>query len=543
MKSRRGNVWSWVIGALAPIVFIAATVRLAGAADDAKALTATIDRLIAAQWDENGVAPAALADDGEFLRRVSLDLTGKIPTASEARAFLDDRLTDKRRRLVDRLLESPAFVSHVTAIEMRLMLPEVDASAEAQAVAPIFEDWLREQIEGNMGSDRLVRAILTARVAEDRSTAPPRLDAERNAQPSPLPFYVAKDVKSENLAASTARLFLGLRLECAQCHNHPFASWTRDQFWGYAAFFAGLEKRDAADSSLEAIRESVDRHDVTIPGTEKRVKATFLDGTEPQFGPQAPPRVALADWMTRPENPYFTRAAANRIWAQLLGIGLVDPVDDMGADNPPSHPELLDALAKAFAEHGYDRKFLIRAIVLSRAYQLTSRFASAGPAPNSEEPRLFARMRERGLTGEQLYDSLAQAIGLPPEELSPDRFFGGAGSPRGDFIETFSGNDEKPTEAPTSILQALALMNGRLVAGATHLERGRMLAAVAEAPFLDSAARIETLFLATLSRRPNAEEAAGMVAHLERAGSGNLRKALSDVFWALLNTPEFLLNH
>jgi hypothetical protein len=253
--------------------------------------------------------------------------------------------------------------------------------------------------------------------------------------------------------------------------------------------------------------------------------------------------VALADWITSPGNPYFARAAVNRIWAQLFGVGLVDPVDDMGADNPPSHPELLDALARAFAEHGFDRKLLLRAMVLSRAYQLTSQSSGAGAGASTDESRLFARMKERGLTAEQLYDSLAQAIGIAPEELSSGQFARARGAPRGEFLETFSGNDEKPTEAQMSILQALALMNGRLVAGATHLEHGRMLTAVAEAPFLDRAGRIETLFLATLSRRPGPEEAACMMAHLERHAGGDPRKALSDIFWALLNSPEFLLNH
>ena len=236
------------------------------------------------------------------------------------------------------------------------------------------------RLTANAGSDRIVHAILTAPVAADGAAAQNRQSRLRNRVPSPLPFYVAKDVKSENLAASTARLFLGLRLECAQCHNHPFASWTRDQFWSYAAFFASLEKATADDGSLDPIRERPDRREVTIPGSEKVVRATFLDGSSPQFQPRDPARRTLADWMTAPENPYFARAAVNRIWAQLFGIGLVDPVDDMGADNPPSHPELLDTLARAFAEHGFDRKFLIRAITLSRPYQLTSHEA----VPNAD---------------------------------------------------------------------------------------------------------------------------------------------------------------
>jgi len=250
--------------------------------------------------------------------------------------------------------------------------------------------------------------------------------------------------------------------------------------------------------------------------------------------------------MTAPENPYFARAAANRIWAQLFGIGLVDPVDDMGADNPPSHPELLDALAMAFAEHGFDRKFLLRAITRSRPYQLSSRSAApeAGPDGSTDDPRLFARMRERGLTAEQLYDSLAQAIGATTEEVRPDRMAAATGSPRGDFLEKFGNQDERPTESQTTILQALALMNGRLVAGATQVEGGATLSAVAEAPFLDTAGRVETLFLSTLSRRPRPEESSRMAAYVESGGpTGDRRKAISDVFWALLNSPEFLLNH
>jgi hypothetical protein len=536
MWTRRETGRSRIVAILGVVALAVAPGWSACAADDGPALTATIDRLIAAQWEANKVAPAAVAGDGEFLRRVTLDLTGKIPTVSEARAFLDDSRDDKRPRLVDRLLDSTSYVAHATAIEMRLMMPEVAADPQVQAIAPAFEAWLGEQIAANLGSDRLARAILTAKVATDRAAAPPRPDLAQNLKPSPLAFYLAKDVKSENLAASTARLFLGLRLECAQCHNHPFASWTRDQFWGYAAFFASLEKRDPDDASTDAIREQAGRRELVIPGTERRVPATLLDGSTPRLRPEDPARIALADWMTASENPYFARAAVNRIWAQLFGVGLVDPVDDMGADNPPSHPELLDALAQAFREHGYDRKFLIRAIVLSRAYQLTSQALGPAAVPVAgaagDELRLFARMKERGLSAEQLYDSLAQAIGLAPEASA---------AARGEFLQAFSGNEEKPIEGQTTILQALGLMNGRLVAGATDVEKGRMLAAIAEAPFLDPAGRVEALFFATLSRRPTAGEADRMIAHVDRAK--DQRKALSDVFWALLNSPEFLLNH
>lgn len=542
MRSRIGA------GSCGVFVLIAVTVvsGVAGAASGAddreavRALAETINRHIATQWAENGVAPAPLAGDSAYLRRASLDLTGRIPAAGQVREFLDDSRPDKRERLVERLLESPAFVTHMTNLEMRLMMPEADANPEVQAQAPLFEAWLREQVDSNAGLDHVARAILTAPVAAAGAQAQRMPAAASNQKPSPLPYYLAKDVKSENLAASTARLFLGIRLECAQCHNHPFATWKRDQFWSYAAFFTSLERSAGDDGSPDPIRERPDRREATIPGLGKVVKATFLDGKVPQAQPGTPARVSLADWMTDRANPYFAQAAVNRIWAQCFGIGLVDPVDDMGAENPASHPELLDALAKSFAEHGYDRKFLIRAIMMSRPYQLSS----AGAGASAEDPRLFARMRLRGLSAEQLYDSLAQAVGLPSDDARSDGDNGMQNSLRAEFFERFASQDEKPTEAQASILQALALMNGRLVAGATDLETGATLSAVAEAPFLDTAGRIEALYLATLSRRPRPEETARMTAYIERGGSaGDRRKALSDVLWALLNSPEFLLNH
>jgi hypothetical protein len=520
----------------------------AGDQDGALALTATIDRAIAAGWDENQVAPAPPADDAEFLRRVTLDLTGKIPTAGEVREFLDDPRGDKRARWIERLLESPAYITHLTTIEKRLLMPEADSNQQAQLLAPGFHAWLRDQIAANAGLDAIVRAILTAPVADDRTPAQGRQALARYQEASPVPFFLAKEVKSENLAASTARVFLGLRLECAQCHNHPFASWTRDQFWGYAAFFASLEKRGPAGALISPIRELPDRREAAIPGTERVVQATLLDGSEPPFRSREPARNTLAAWMTAPENPYFARAAVNRIWAQLFGTGLVDPVDDMGPDNPPSHPELLEALAQSLAAHGFDRKFLYRAIALSRPYQLSSTMtgpeASSGSGSSADTTRLFARMPVRGLNAEQLYDSLAQATGLPAEEERGDRAFIVANTPRGNFLERFARHDERATDPQTSILQALALMNGSIVAGATRAESGATLTAVAEAPFLDTQGRVETLFLATLSRYPRADEVERMVSYIERGGAtGDRKAALADVFWALLNCPEFLLNH
>jgi hypothetical protein len=505
--------------------------------DEAQALAAVIDRILAARWAEAKVNPAPRADDAEFLRRLALDLTGKIPTAAEARDFLDDTRPDKREALVDRLLDGPGYLVSATEIWRSMLLPELDTDAQARFLAPTFEAWLRKQVAEDVGYDRIVRSILTMDLGNRAQRGATRLD--RRAAPTPAAFYIAKDGKPENLAAGTARVFLGIRLECAQCHNHPFARWKRDEFWGFAAFFAGVTKSGPEDGN-GAIRELSGRTELVIPGTDRVVRATFLDGSKPGQTPRsrAGTRDLLAAWITSPENPYFARAAVNRVWARFFGTGLVEPVDDMGEENPPALPELLDEVARQFRAHRYDLKFLIRALAATRAYSLTSAIGRSEAPP----PGLFAAMPVRGLSPGQLFASLARATG-----------YHGAGSAGGfdredpaeaRFLELFARRDERAVEAQTSILQALALMNGEITSAATSLERGDTLGAIAEAPYLDTAGRIDSLYLAALSRRPRPAELAVLVAFVDRGGStGNRAVALADVFWALLNSPEFALNH
>src|SRR5262249_47807301 len=195
----------------------------------------------------------------------------------------------------------------------------------------------------------------------------------------------------EELAAGTVRVFLGVRIECAQCHDHPFAQWKRDQFWGQAAFFAGVRRpaNDTGDFFIGTpLTELADRREITIPGTERVAQPVFLDGKEPQWKYRASARATLADWMTGKDNPFFARTAVNRLWAQLFGVGIVEPVDDFTEENKPSHPELLDELAHQLAEHGFDFKFLLRAITLSKTYQQSSIY----PGASKPETRLFAYM-------------------------------------------------------------------------------------------------------------------------------------------------------
>jgi hypothetical protein len=537
------------------MILSGALVLIAGASAGAAPPEATslIDRRVAAGWDAAKVTPAAPADDAEFLRRVYLDIAGRIPGATEARQFLDSKDPDKREKLVEKLLNDPQFANHYanhfTNVWRGLLLPEANSNLQARFQLQAFEGWLREHLVKNTPYDAMVRELITAPI----NNQGPRGGAIGfDQEPSPTPFYFAKELAPENLAAATTRVFLGVKLECAQCHNHPFASWKKDEFWSFAAFFAGIRRpRGAVGDVIMSGGEDMNKREISIPNSDRVAKAKFLDGSEPAWKPNASPRETLAAWITRPDNPYFARASVNRMWAYFFGTGLMDPVDEMvGGEHTPSHPELLDELAKAFVESKFDLKFLIRAIVLSKPYQLSSRSDDG----SAIDPRLFARMPLRGLTPAQLFDSLAKAVGY--REGSPNPYPGvvvrGRGDAREEFMGRFGTGSEKTTEHQTSILHALALMNGRLVGDATTLDKSETLAAVAEAPFLDDAGKIEVLYLAALSRRPTEKETARLTKFIGNHTHGAkddkdreklYHEALGDVFWALLNSGEFMLNH
>jgi Protein of unknown function (DUF1549)/Protein of unknown function (DUF1553) len=492
-------------------------------ATDAQALSARIDAVLAARWAAAKVRPAPMADEGEFMRRVSLDLIGKIPTAAEARDFLDDPGPNKRAALVERLLDSPAYTSRATEIWRQLLLPEADTEDLGRQVAGDFEAWLRKKVIEEAGYDRIVREILSAKLTRrDGDSAQGRL------VPSPVGYYTAKESKPENLATGVARVFLGIRLECAQCHNHPFAQWKREQFWSLAAFFAGVPAEVPQDAVVErASRDQAKLRELTIPGTKKVVKATHLDGSTPAWRPRADTREILAEWVTAPDNPYFARAVVNRVWARFFGVGLVEPVDDLDGAAGSELGGLLDELAGQFRAHGYNLKFLIRVLTASRAYNLSS-IAN----PSESTTAVFAAMPVRGLSPGQLFDSLTRATGAE------------AGDAKARFLELFASRDDRPVEAETTIIQALFLMNGSYLAAATNPDSSRALGAIIKAPFLDTPGRIETLYLATLTRRPRPDELLQLESFVGRNKTAqDQAKALADIFWAILNGPEFHLNH
>jgi hypothetical protein len=508
------------------------------------ALAAKIDEFIEARWAEKGVKPAPVASDAEFVRRIYLDLTGRIPRVSEVREFLADKAPDKRAKLIETLLDNPRHVMHLSNTWRAMMLPA--NNDQIQFLQPTFKTWLDKQVQANAPYDQMVKELLSYSVnnfnmGRGAGGLPPGGGVNFNSNPQA--FYQANEFKAENLAASTSRVFLGVRLECAQCHDHPFAKWTRKQFWEYAAFFSAVQPQQRGRNQPNQPVKMVAGREIAIPGTDKVVEARYLDGKAPIWQDNVDSRVTLAEWFVSAENPYFAQTAANRLWSQFFGLGINDPVDDQASDeNPISHPELLTELTEQFVANKFNVKYLIRAITLSKTYQRTS-FVSD---PSQNDPRLFARMSVKGMSPEQLFDSLALATGY--QERAADQnlrvnFIGGPNNPRAEFLQRFATQDKK-TETQTSILQALSMMNGKFVADATSLERSSSLAAVLDAPFMNNAQRIETLYLATLSRQPRAEEAKRMLDYVTSGGPRNdPRSAMTDVFWVLLNSSEFILNH
>jgi Ca2+-binding EF-hand superfamily protein len=527
-------------GLLAPgeAVWIATAQRLsAGAAakedgrrrglepgDGRAAMAERIDAHIFGALVASGVVAAPPSDDAEFFRRIWLDIAGTIPPAAEVRDFLRDDHVEKRRRAVEQLLDSPEYVNHFADVWRFALIPEAAADSRLRNLDPPLEGWLRQRLIENTPYDELVRELLTA-----------PLDSQAAATLSPAAFFLAKQRAPEKLAASASRVFLGVRLECAQCHDHPFDDWTRQQFWQFAAFFAEV----APPSPVKAPNSigASSRRRIAIPDTDQVVEAVFLDGARPE--PVRSPRAELAGWITDGDNPYFARAAVNRLWAHFFGAGLVEPPDDFAPANPASHPELLAELAEDFADHGFDLKHLIRAITASRAYQLSS---AGGDADGS--PQQFARMAVKPLSPEQRWASLVQATGYPPLiwRTTP-RSSARRSNPEFEFRQQFAGGAGAAIEQEMSVPQTLLLMNGPLTTLAVDPEQGRTLAAVIAFP-LTPREQIKALYLATLSRPPRQDEWEGLELYVLDGGPrGDPDLALSDVFWALLNSAEFGTNH
>jgi hypothetical protein len=494
-------------------------------------LSDRIDNELAAVWHANGIQPVGPATDAEFMRRVYLDLVGRIPSPTEVQEFLEDPSPNRREALVDRLLEHRDHATHLAAVWRGILLPpEVDLSRLGGTVK--FEEWLAERFAENRPYDQIVRELLLAE--------------GRVAESGPLLFYAALRLNPEELAARTSRAFLGVRMECAQCHDHPFDQVSQNDFWSFAAFFARISRprgKMEMTSPVLAVRDN-QQGDVMIPETDEVVPPrlplsadVFADSAE---GP--PRREVLVDWLTSTHNGQFARATVNRVWAHLFGRGLVEPVDDMRPDNIPIAPEVLETLSRDFAASKFDLRGLQRALVLTKTYQLASRSEESDPARTLH----FAQMNIKSFTAEQLYDCIAVAtrqeanVAGPVNQPGLQRF---ADTSRQAFVQQFRAPADQVTDYHAGIPQALTLMHGGLIHNATDVATSGLLKSFA-APFFTDEQRIDTLFLSTLSRYPSDSEREMILKTISAASTDTERQqALGDILWALLNSAEFTFNH
>lgn len=492
---------------------------------DAAALARLIDAEIDRKLAQAKIPPSPPCDDAEFLRRVYLDLTGVIPTAEKTRAFLESTAPDKREKLIDELLADPNYGRRMADIWTAKLFPSDSANRFVQKEP--FHAWLAEQFHKNTPWDKLVTQLVTATGTTDQN---------------PAVIYFLANRSIDRLTDTTTQHFLGVQLQCAQCHNHPFSSWKQVEYWGFAAFYSKVRTdnpknpKKAPDAPAPGVQELPVRSKQKdfFPEATKIVAPTFLGGPEAKVNPAEPYRPILARWMTSPTNPFFARAMVNRLWAHLFAQGLVMPVDDMLEENPPSHPELLDALARHMATTGgFDQKYLLKAICLSQAYQRTSR-----PLPeNKEDDRLYSHMRIKIMTPEQLYDSLAQVVGHTAAKISAAKAAAGRlnnPNPRAQFVAFFLAGADHPsiTSYEVGIPQALRLMNASLTNNPA-LVRGL----VGSNP--TPAAAIERLYLTTLSRKPTPTELNDLTTYVQMTGASYA--AYGDILWALLNSSEFTM--
>jgi len=485
-----------------------------------------IDDLILKQIKSAGFDPAPHATDEEFVRRVYLDLSGAIPRVAETREFLADTRPDKRAILIDKLLSSPSHATHLANTWRNIMLPGGLNFDQINNVVGV-QNWLRHRFVENVRYDNLVSELL---VASDGGEAGPAL------------YYTSLDLAPEKLAGSTARIFLGLQIECAQCHDHPFDHWKQTDFWGYAAFFARLRQPDMANPNPRGRARLIDldQGDVKLPGTEDIVLPKYPAGLSPDQKELGTRREQLAIWMASRDNPFLARAGVNRAWWHLFGRGLVEPVDDLGRQNAPSHPELLDNLTTYFIKSGFDLRELYRTIANTAAYQRTSIWTAELVPP----PEFYVHMSVKTLTADQLYDSVNRVLHRRPQSMRPDL---NVNSPlldpqRQAFIARIQSSGRNFLEYQAGVLQALALLNGADLAEATDPERSPLLGSLA-APFFTDDDRLAALFLAVYSRHPTQPDLAACRRQFEKHADSDRPKAHSDILWALLNSAEFALNH
>jgi hypothetical protein len=487
-----------------------------------------VDEHVQAKWRALNLTPSPLADDATFLRRSFLDAIGTLPTPEEVRSFLADPSPNKRAEWIDKILGRPEYADFWAVKWGDLLRNQRKNQRENQRGTFAFHAWIRRALAVNLPYDQFVRGIIAAQGTVDQ-------------HPPVIWYRTVRNLTHQT--NDTAQLFLGTRINCAQCHNHPYEKWTQDDYYRFQAFFARMGKKSGESAAEPAIYVRPDGA-VRNPTTGQLMTPHGLDGPEAVCGEDQDPRQRLVDWMSAPDNPLFARALANRLWGHFMGRGLVEPIDDLRVTNPPSNPELLDALARDFIAQRFDVKHLIRTIMDSSAYQLDS----VPVEGNAQDRQNYARAYPRRLSAEVLLDAIDQVTGttedfngLPrgmrtialPDESVGSYFLDVFGRPpRETACEC-----ERPREA--NLAQALHLLNSGEIQNKIGSPLGQLARLLKDkAP---DAALLEELYLAALGRPPKEAEAAALLDDI--AQQPDKKAAFEDVLWAILNTKEFLFNH
>lgn len=499
-----------------------------------------VDDLVFSKLKTIGIPPSEIADDGTFIRRVTLDIAGRLPTASEMKDFMASKDANKRTALVDRLLESPDYAEFFANKWSALLRNQRTQPVYARGTY-LFWQWIRDSIADNKPYDQFVREVVAA--AGDIDQSPP------------VAWY--RQVKEQKQQMEdVAQLFLGTRMQCAQCHHHPFEKWSQQDYYGFAAFFANVARKPSTFTGEEFIYNKRGIAQTQNIRTKEQVMPTSLGGSALKLKPEQDPRVSLAEWMRAKDNPFFAHTLVNRYWKHFFNRGLVEPEDDMRETNPPVNPELLSALAADFIKSGYDLKKLIRTIATSTTYQL-----SAVPnAHNAKDRQNFSRYYPKRLNAEVLYDAVntlldvetnfagqapgTRAVALPDNSYNQSTY----------FLSVFGRPDsssacecERTQEA--SLAQSLHLLNAADIQ--TQLARSNGRADMLTKDTRPDDDKITDLYHIALSRDPNADEVKFAHAHLDKKTAGKTgdeafkgkKEAYEDILWALLNTKEFLFNH
>ncbi len=501
-----------------------------------------IDRLVFDRLQKLRIAPSEICDDETFLRRVTLDLAARPPTVEEYHAFMTDGSADKRAKKIDALLASEDFTDYYTALWAELCrVASMDYTGRADSHKPAnaFVAWLREQVAADRPFDEVVADMATA-------VGSTNVDGQTGLYTMLIHNY---NLDPKVMAADFSQLFLGVRMQCAECHNHPFDRWTMDDYYGFVSFFTCVKRKKGSDGRDRRVIFDPTAAPAKHAVDGRPVPAKLLGVVEPVAG-DGDPRRALAGWIRDPSNDLFNRNIVNRLWAHLFGVGIVDPVDDFRATNPPANGPLLDGLAARFAEHGRRIRPLIRDICNSRVYQL-----SAEPTPSAVgDQRQFSHAMLRRLRADVLLDSIVAVTGVPrslpkaPKGTKAINYInrGYGYHATGDYVlDTFGQSARKTvcacdTKTNPSLPQVMHLLVGDTVSPRVHTAatNGVLKQIIDEHSSPEGV--IEAIFIRALSRRPTAAE---METMLQVAADGGSPAGYEDIFAGLLSSSEFLFNH